>query len=61
MSVDRPTPGQPIIINGPVNWEVSPEARMFGNIVMWFLVLLVLGSAAGIWIKVFWMGWVLVP
>lgn len=44
-----------------VHQEVSPEARLFGNVIMWFGVVFVLGTFGGIWIKLFWMGWVFAP
>ena len=39
----------------------SPEARVFSSVIMWFIVLLVLATAAGIWYRVFWLGWVVAP
>lgn len=34
------------------------QAGWFAAVIMWFIVVFVLGTIGGIWIKLFWMGWV---
>jgi len=36
-------------------------ARVFTAVIMWFGTAFVIGTIGGIWIKVFWMGWVFAP
>lgn len=37
---------------------VSKEAETAANLIMWALLILVLGSLLGLWIKFFWLGFV---
>ena len=41
--------------------EITPEARQLTLVLMWFLLFLVVGTLAGVWIRLFWMGWVFAP
>lgn len=37
----------------------SREAEVAASVTVWFLLLVILGTAAGVWIKWFWIGWVM--
>ena len=38
--------------------RVSNEAKIMATVFMWSILILVLGSGLGIWVKFFWLGWV---
>ena len=40
--------------------EPTKDARLAAAIVMWFILLLILATIGGVWLKVFWFGWVFV-
>lgn len=35
-------------------------SRIAAQVVIWFFLLLVLGTVFGVWVKLFWLGWVFV-
>lgn len=37
---------------------ISNEARQMATILMWTILTLILGSLAGVWLKLFWLDWV---
>jgi len=37
---------------------VSDEAKLMATIFMWSILILVVGSVLGVWVKFFWLGWV---
>lgn len=37
---------------------ISPTAQHIANACTWFLALLVMGTITGVWVKLFWIGWV---
>jgi len=37
----------------------SNSGDLFANLIAWWLVIMVFGSITGIWVKFFWIGWVL--
>ncbi|MCC6192270.1 MAG: hypothetical protein IT318_24830 [Anaerolineales bacterium] len=58
--MNQPRSGYPRApLTAPARRPPSPEARLFASVILWFIVLLVLATAAGIWYKLFWLGWVL--
>jgi len=40
---------------------ISNEARLAANVIVFFLVGLALASIFGVWLKLFWFGWVMLP
>lgn len=38
--------------------EPTRESKLAASIVMWFLLLLILGTILGVWVKLYWIGWV---
>jgi hypothetical protein len=41
--------------------ETTPEARRLAVVLTWFLLFLIVGTLPGVWIKLFWIGWVFLP
>lgn len=37
----------------------SREGAIFASVVMWWFFAIVFGTLTGVWIKLFWIGWVL--
>lgn len=40
-------------------WQVYQSARHIMLFATWLILLIASGTAVGVWIKVFWLGWVL--
>jgi hypothetical protein len=45
----------------PESAQTTPEARQLTLVLMWFLLFLIVGTLLGVWIKLFWIGWVFLP
>lgn len=43
----------------PKSETTTKEGRIFASVILWFFVALILGTVAGVWVKLFWLGWVL--
>jgi hypothetical protein len=48
-------------MNNRNNRYVSPEAKVTGRLIVWFVLFMIMATIFGIWIKLFWLGWVFQP
>jgi len=37
------------------------DSQVVAQVVLWTLLIIILGTLLGAWVKIFWIGWVLAP